>query len=154
MTVLEVVLNFRAALLGVIPAFEKANIPWRRPDAYDEWDSVASALFETLVSSVLTSRVPETMRESFQLPQYDLLLPGYAALSTIEVLTPQLPRGPRYIFHALGTNTEPLDSLEVRRLSANGEPDGVALEIVPLREVSLLLRVVNPTTGTEIMLID
>lgn len=151
MTVLDAILNFRGALLALIPAFEKANLSWKRSDAYDEWDTVASALFDSLVASVLKWRLPAPLGESFRLCKYDLLLPLYGDVSTIEVASSRLPKEHRYIFHALGTGTEPLDSVEVRRVSVDGEPLGTNLEIVSLKGVSLQLRVVNPTTGKDVM---
>ena len=154
MTVSEVVVNFRTALLNLIPAFEKVELPWRRPDAYDEWDSVASALFEALVSSVLASRLPESLRVAFKLAKYDLLLPEYATVSTIEVAAPLLPSGARHVFHALGTSVEALDSLEVRRVSPDGQPCESDLLRVPFGTASLRLRVLPAGTGREITFIE
>jgi hypothetical protein len=102
--------------------------------------------------SVLRCGLPEPLRESFRLNKYDLLLLRYSDVSTIEVLTSHLPKNHRYIVHALGTDLEPFDSLEVRRVSADGEPFGTNLEIVPLSGVSLQLRVVDPASGKEVLM--
>jgi hypothetical protein len=113
---------------------------------------VASALFEALVVPALRYGLPEPLREFFRLNTYDLLLPRYSDVSTIEVISSRLPKGHRYIFHALGTDRGPLDSVEVRRVSADGEPFDTNLEVVPLSDVFLELRVVDPSNGKEVLM--
>jgi hypothetical protein len=56
MTVTELVCNFRAALLGVLPAVEKVRISWRDAELSDDWDNIAFALFEALVVEPLGDR--------------------------------------------------------------------------------------------------
>ena len=121
MSVTEVLLNFRQALLAILPAIERVGIPWRRPDAYDEWDSIASALFESLVFQVLHFSLPDSFKEKFRIPDYDLFLPTYTGLSVLEVRHPALPCG-RYLFHSFGTENCPFDVVELRRISDTGEP--------------------------------
>jgi hypothetical protein len=40
---------FRDALLALIPVFEEAGIGWRDQDQYDQFDKIASALFDSIV---------------------------------------------------------------------------------------------------------
>ena len=117
----EVILNFRAALRAVIPMVEKAGVPWKRPDAYDEWDSVATALFESLVVAALRWSLPEDEQEDFELPEYDLLRSSYQGLSAVEV-----------------------ETVEVRHLSADGEPIGDVLRECPVEGVQFSLRQAKP----------
>ena len=68
MTIASVLLNFRTALLAIVPAVERAGISWKRPDAYDEWDAIATTVFDKLVIEVLRWSLPEEERESFRGP--------------------------------------------------------------------------------------
>ena len=140
MTVTELVMNFRDGLLGLVPCFERARIPWKRPEAYDEWDNCAAAVFQALVVDPLRSALPETERESFRLPQYDMLLPTYAGLHIIEVM-PTRPHHTIRVFHALGTASFPFDVIEVRPVCQDGLPQSDALETIPLEDARLAIRV-------------
>jgi hypothetical protein len=119
MKVTSVLLNFRVALLTLVPIVERVGIPWKRPEAYDEWDSIVSVLFENLVVKILRWSLPENDQRGMQLPAYDLLLPTYADLSTLEVVHPSLQPG-RWLFHAFGTESEAFDLVEVRPLAVDG----------------------------------
>ena len=130
MRVTDVLLNFRSALLAVIPYAERFGIPWRRPDAYDEWDAIASVLFSSLVVRVLRCILPESRREEFSLPSYDLLVPHYARYR-IQVVNPALPSG-IWVFHAFGTSGEALDVVEVREIDEKGKPLSERLAMCPV----------------------
>lgn len=140
MKVTTVLLNFRGALLALVPMVERVGIPWKRPDAYDEWDAIASALFEKLVVEVLRWSLPEDEQKDFQLPAYDLLLPRYVGMGTLEVVHPSLQRG-RWLFHAFGTESKPFDLVEVRSLSVDGSPLSEELKTCPIDEVVFRLRI-------------
>lgn len=43
-------LNFAEACRAVVPALDRAGVPWRDGEQYDNWDRVAEALFESLVT--------------------------------------------------------------------------------------------------------
>lgn len=142
MTVSSILLNFRAALLALIPLVERLGIPWQRPDAYDEWDDIASTLFEKLVVEVFRWSLPEDAQEEFHVPSYDLLLPSYSGMSTVEVVHPSLEPG-RWLFHAFGTNKEPLDVIEVRGLSADGKTLAEELATCSVEGAVFCLRIDN-----------
>lgn len=139
MKVTSILLNFRAALLALISMAERVGIAWKRPDAYDEWDAIASTLFEKLVVEVLRWSLHEDSQEDFRLPSYDLLLPTYAGLGTLEVVHPSLQPG-RWLFHAFGTNNEPFDVIEVRQLAVDGRPLSDELQTCPVDGVEFRLR--------------
>lgn len=140
MTVTAVLLNFRTALLALIPTVEKVGIAWKRPDAYDEWDAIASTLFEKLVVEVFRWALQEHSQEDFQLPSYDFLLPSYAGLATLEVAHPSLQHG-RWVFHAFGTADEPFDVVEVRLLAEDGTPQLQELDACPVDGAAFRLQV-------------
>jgi hypothetical protein len=49
-TVTDLMLNFAHACRGLVPSLDRAVVPWRDGEQYDNWDRVADALFETLVT--------------------------------------------------------------------------------------------------------
>lgn len=112
MTVNEILANFRQTLIALTPAFQKVNIPWRNPDAYDEWDHVASGLFNALVVEVLRWSRGTSLEDSFRMPKYDVILESYRGLCVLEVAHPALLEK-RNIFHSFGTAQQPFDRVEV-----------------------------------------
>jgi hypothetical protein len=112
MTVDDVLLNFRAALAALVPMAERAGIGWRRMDAYDQWDDIAGNLFLGLVEEPLRQMFPESERERFALPSYDLLVDRYESVGFIEVLLLGDPR--TRVFHAFETEDTPFDICESR----------------------------------------
>jgi hypothetical protein len=150
MTVAEVMLNLRRALLAVVPTVEAVGIPWCRPDAYDEWDAIAASLYNALVVEVLRWSLPEPLRAGFKLPEYDLLVPSYAGLCTVEVLHSLLPDG-RNVFHAFGTSSEPFDMVEVRMVSSGGNPYGQELATCPVAGARLHLRLDPELSGSQLI---
>lgn len=139
MTVGDVLLNFRSALCALVPFAEHVGISWKRPDAYDEWDTLATTLFDQLVVSVLTWSLPRSGQAGFRLPAYDLLAESYEGLSTLEVTHPSLQEG-RWLFHAFGCKDGPFDIVEVRELTEEGLPFGDDLKICPVEGASFTLR--------------
>jgi len=138
LTVTDLILNFRNSLLGLQPCFERVGIPWQRPDAYDEWDAVASAAYEALVVVPLRASLPDAYQEQFALPAYDMLLPSYAGLSVIALQSPR-PAGALWIFHALGTSRAPFDTVECRTISSTAVPISPNLKSLPLESTRFAL---------------
>ncbi len=118
---------------------QRMDIPWRRGDAYDEWDAITSVLFNKLVQEVLRWHLPEDNQADFDLPEYDLLLSTYAGLATLEVVHPSLHPG-RWVFHAFGTDSDPFDVVEVRFLSADGLPASEGLKTCPVEGAMFFLK--------------
>jgi hypothetical protein len=139
MTITDLVMNFRAGLLGLVPCFEGVGISWKRPEAYDEWDRCAAAVFQALIVEPLRSSRPAAEQESFRLPDYDMLLSTYAGLSIIEVV-PANPDAPMKVFHALGTAASPFDVVELRSVCRDGLPQSDVLETTPLEGARFALR--------------
>ena len=49
-SVTDLVLNFADACRALVPAVDRAEVPWRDGEQYDNWDRIAEALFESLVT--------------------------------------------------------------------------------------------------------
>jgi len=142
MTATDILLNFRSALAALVPLVERVGIPWKRPDAYDEWDAMAAELFNNLVVQVFRWSLQEDTQETLRLPSYDLMLESYSELSTIEVIHPALKPG-RWIFNAFETEASPFDIVEVRLLSKDGLPITKELETCPVENVQFVLRLLR-----------
>lgn len=141
MTITDLIKNFRVGMLGVLPSVQVAGIPWRRPDAYDEWDSIASALYNSLVVAVCRWSLPDEEQGPFRLPPYDLLLENYSEYSLIEVnVGSKQSEGVLRVFHALGTTDQPFDTVEWRAVSPSGAPLSERLQTSALADVGLALR--------------
>ena len=121
MTVTDLILNFRSALVAVLPMVEALGIPWRRGEAYDEWDNLASCMYRQLVGAVIDSSLGSVSEAPVRLAAYDMMLLEYAGHATVDVKSDELGHG-RWVFHAFCTKNEPLDSVEVRLVSSNGMP--------------------------------
>ena len=134
----ELVLNLRSALMGLATACEHVGLPWKRPDAYDEWDNCASATFEALVIEPLQSSLGG--RDALVFPEYDLLLHSYRGISVIEVL-PEGGDDTVHVFHALASRQEPFDGVEVRSVGRDGSPRSEGLDVIPLHRADFRVRI-------------
>lgn len=130
MTVTDLVRNFQAALMGLIPSIGRVGIPWKRPDAYDEWDNITAAIYQALIVEPLRFSLPLDERDRFTLPAYDLLLPSYTGMSVIAVLPAQSNESTK-VFHALGTVKTPFDAVEWRTVAPTGLPESNVLYSIP-----------------------
>ena len=74
----------RSGLAALVPVVERIGIPWTEGDAYDDWDAIASTLYEQLV--VNTARSSVEVSSSLEFPRYDLIYPSYNALACFRVI--------------------------------------------------------------------
>lgn len=54
-TLNELLLNFRNALVSLVPYLENIQIPYKEEEAYDEWDRISETLYEELVINSIKS---------------------------------------------------------------------------------------------------
>lgn len=138
----EIILNFRSALLAVLPMVERVGIPWRSGDAYDEWDAVAAALFEALVVDVFRWSLFADRPDALQMPPYDMILKSYSEHSAVEIDHPSLPGG-RKVFHSFGTSQRPLDQVLWLPVTDLGEPKAMKPKPCSVQETEFLFRPQN-----------
>lgn len=112
-TVTELVSFFKGALTATIPWLEKAHIPWKEPYAYDDWDNIASTLYNNIVCKSL---MPEGM-DAHPVAQYDLRYTHYRNLSFI--LIHDADR--RLAFIGFKSKVQPLDSIEAAILNEDDD---------------------------------
>jgi hypothetical protein len=70
---------FHAALIALVPIVERAHIPWKEPDNYDDWD----AIVETIYASIVSHPVAESSEWKMfgAIPPYDGRIDNYSGKS-------------------------------------------------------------------------
>jgi hypothetical protein len=140
---------FRDALIGVVPAVERAHIAWKDAEAYDDWELIEEALYrvivvESLVWSLADPSTTETLAHDTRegvyrsgvitLPRYGFWYPDYSSMSYIGVQADSSAQLPAAIFQSLGTEQEAFDSVTAWRVEASdGGPSPIT---VPWSEAS------------------
>ena len=77
----ELLLNYRGALLSLIPWLTKSNIPYKEAEAYDDWDTITSTLYETLVINSIN--YSDELMDKNPFPKYDFQYKDYKNLNFI-----------------------------------------------------------------------
>lgn len=99
-SVKELVLNFRGALQSIIPWLDKCNIPYKEGEAYDEWDTITTALYETIVINSINYSDELTDKSPF--PKYDFQYQDYNKLNLILCENP-IGKNEFLVFVSFGT---------------------------------------------------
>ncbi|MCC7069930.1 MAG: hypothetical protein IT383_01325 [Deltaproteobacteria bacterium] len=146
-TTMELVLNFRRALIALIPHVECLGIPWRDDEKYDEWESLASALFETLVIFPIRTSLDEREWADVKFAPYEILQEDYALLSVL-IMSPSTTE--LRVFYGLATTREPFDTCLWYRVSAGGQVVSRTREATPLAETNLAA-LVRTRTGVRVL---
>lgn len=149
MKITELLLNFRAALVAVLPMVEALGIPWKRGDAYDEWDNLVSGMYKELVANVVCAIDYPIGGTPVRLTAYDMILSDYRQYATIEVESDFLGPG-RWVFHAFATDKVPFDLVEARELTTDGRPCGEPFRTCPLVGSRFLLRLHDGSRVAEV----
>ena len=118
MSIDELMENSRSALVGVLPAVQKVDIPWRRGEAYDEWDSIASVLFNSLVQEPIRWSLEERHRSSLRILPYDCIVDNAGPFSFIRLIGNHDFGG--FVFHSFQTSENPFDVVMYRTLDSRG----------------------------------
>ncbi len=81
-TIDELIENFRGVLNAILPWVEKNQIPYEEGLAYDDWDNLATTLFNTFViNSICSSKQFNLAMPDFA--KYDFFYDDYKNLSFI-----------------------------------------------------------------------
>lgn len=136
MSLAEIIGNFRSALVGTLPAVERAGITWREDEGCEEWGNLAQTLYQTLVVEVIRWGLPQPQQAAFHLPAYGALLPNYRDCS---VIIQAKPIAHRLVFHSLTSLDAPFDGAKFRTVGANGHPMSDDLHTLKLRGLKFQL---------------
>ena len=130
----ELMLTFRDSLRSLVPCMERAKIAWREPDAYDDWDDIAQALYKNIVVRSIEYSLTLNERERMVSPEYGILYPRYNDMSFIELVLGQ-PREDQYnVFLDFATTDRPFDTARYvtvpgQDLKRTEEPREAAVEL-------------------------
>ena len=111
----------RQALAVLVPIADKARVPWRDGEAYDEWDAIAECLYHNIVVRAISCAIEGG--PDIELPKYDMVYPSYKG-AFIQVEGGGVPDGVIAVFVGFaGTSTDFANVKWVRML-----PSGEVLE--------------------------
>ena len=108
---LEIISNFRAALMAMLPVLEKANIPWRNVGMYDDFDGIAESLFEWMVLHKLENNAIEQFDTVPELAKYGYIYKNYSKKSFIQVIIEKDETFDLYVFNFISTKDTPFDTM-------------------------------------------
>jgi hypothetical protein len=130
--VTELLVIFRTALLTLIPILERANIPWREPYSYDEWDEIADVLFRNIVVRSIQYSMNQE-KKHFEIPRYDYVYDDYSGKCFIAVLPQEHSSNSHLLFHSFSTQLDALDTIRCRRVDHDVRLSVQELEFVPVK---------------------
>jgi hypothetical protein len=111
-------LIFRDALRAVTPYFDRARIPWREPDAYDDWDMTVDVLFKVIVVDSIRWALKD-VEDSLKIPKYGMTYQSYAKMSFLAL---RGERTPQYLaVRSLATRVSPFDFVECVLIDPGGD---------------------------------
>ena len=128
---------------------EALGIPWKRGDAYDEWDNLVNRMYKGLVAIVVCAIDYPIGGTPVRLTAYDKFLSDYRQYATIEVESDVLGPG-RWVFHASATDKVPFDLVDARELTNDGRPCGEQFRTCPLVGSRFLLRLHDGYSVAEV----
>ena len=109
----ELVRAFRDAMCTMVPIAERVHIPWKEPDAYDDWDQICDAIFRSIViNSIKHTR---GLGASAPIVPYDRRISSYKENSFIGNLC---SKG-RSAFLCFETDVSPFDQSLFARLDSD-----------------------------------
>jgi hypothetical protein len=105
---------FHDALIALVPIAERARMSWREPDNYGDWDSMAVAIYKSIVVDSIEHAAEWKSFDA--LPEYDQRIPSY---SNNSFLTPLESQG-TLAFVCFETISTPFDTCLFARLNNDG----------------------------------
>jgi hypothetical protein len=110
----EVMCIAREAMRALVPAMEKAKIPWREPKSYDDWDLIASSVYKAVV--ILGTENSPEFEQASKIIDYDRRVEDYSSFSFIT----DLASDRLLAFVSFATDFEPFDACLFAELDENG----------------------------------
>ncbi len=113
-SITELLRCFQEALLALVPVADKVRIPWREPENYDNWDSIATALYNSIVIGSVDYAIQ--FQGSLPISRYDIHVSTYGSESFIGLES--LRQSAALV--CLETVERPFDTCLFARLDDNG----------------------------------
>ncbi len=119
-TATQLLSDFREGSIAPIPIAEKTRMPWRKPNAYDDWERIEAALYESIVIGPFENMVEGCPWHPFA--TYDFHFETYQDKSFIGLAGD--PAGAALV--CLDTRDRPFDTCLFARLGAEERAAGEA----------------------------
>lgn len=139
----EVMQLFHESLMKLLPVMEKAHLSWEEEEAYDEWDQIATSLFEGIVVSSLQWGLTPGVFTELEVPAYDVVYPDYSKFSFIECLSNSPESVDYLLFHKFVTDEVPFDMIQCYQVNKRGQklmPDTQIRSVTDVRFAFCLRR--------------
>jgi len=107
------------AMRALVPAMEKAKIPWHEPDNYDDWDLIASSIYKAVV--ILGAENSPEFDQASKIVGYNMRVEDYSSFSFVTDLT----SGRLWAFVSFATDFEPFDACLFAELDEKGRVESV-----------------------------
>ena len=130
-TVRSLLETLRDALTALVPMAEHAGIAWREGEAYDDWDDLASTLYEVFVVRPI-STAADASSGALPLAPYDLRLPTYEQHSAL-IMRWEVDSA--FFFNKLLADDGVFGSAEALPVALDGRLLGLESVVVPIASV-------------------
>jgi len=115
-SVTELMNIFRGAMLSIIPWLEKAKIPWKDGQAYDDWDNILDALYKNIVCSSLIGEV--SVASEYAIARYNFHYDNYSKVDFILIKSEEYDNV-ELAFVAFASELSPFDGIKVAVIKDN-----------------------------------
>lgn len=78
MSITELLDLFRRGLTALVPVADGVGISWRDGEAYDDWDEIATCLYERVVANSIKQACHSMGLSTINLAEYDMSLSSYS----------------------------------------------------------------------------
>ncbi len=133
-SVTQLICYFREALIAMTPIADKICMPWREPNNYDDWDSIASAIYASIVIKSIENSTE--FQGAYPLPHYDLRVESYQTNSRIGIVGERSSCA----LICLETKVAAFDTCRFARLNAGGLVVGTERRVFDDTEFTLVLQ--------------
>ena len=129
-TVTELMSIFREAQGALVPVMERARVRWHG-NTYDDWETIAEALFDSIVVMSITNALPPADAARLQIPKLAMIYGDYSTMSFIEVLTGDKESPSLHRFFQFGSINKPFDTVEYLAIDAAGKVLSEEINSIP-----------------------
>jgi|DewCreStandDraft_4_1066084.scaffolds.fasta_scaffold00019_249 hypothetical protein len=119
-TITDAIIDFRSAIITLIPILDKTNIAWIDDEQNDDFAGIVEALFKWMVNYKLENLLEEKHGEVPHLPNYCYNYTDYSKMSYIEVI-PNKGNYNNLAFVYLGSKEYAFDTVFCNELDYDGK---------------------------------
>ena len=139
-SVTELLDIFHESLLTLIPIMERAHLPWKEPDSYDEWDNITETLFQVLVVGTLQWVIYQKEEGKLEIPKYDFRYENYSSHSFIAIKQRTNNDENYLVFVGFATKDAPLDTVEYVEIDITGNMVSNSKQSTPYKNSEFIFK--------------